>query len=272
MTAVPDVRRCLVLRLAGPLQSWGAESRFNRRDTDVMPTKSGIVGLLAAAQGRRRADPILDLVGLRLGVRADQPGTVLRDYHTVSDHRGRPLLAAKVDSRGRQIKTSPVKLTAVTQRFYLQDAVFVAVVEGEAQLIAGLADAVARPAFPLALGRRSCVPMQPIMLGPPGGRERVWLGGLRDTLLAVPWQANQSHRRAVERQRGRVTSVRLASACDEPDGSDTCTDVPLSFAHRDRAFVERRVEQGFVEVATGFDETTGRHRQINHDPFALLGW
>ena len=42
----------LVLRLAGPLQSWGSSSRFTRRSTEAFPTKSGIVGLLAAAQGR----------------------------------------------------------------------------------------------------------------------------------------------------------------------------------------------------------------------------
>ena len=64
----------LLLRLAGPLQSWGDSSRFTRRETRAEPTKSGVLGLLAAAQGRRRTDPILDLAALRFGVRIDQPG------------------------------------------------------------------------------------------------------------------------------------------------------------------------------------------------------
>ncbi|MFW0768389.1 type I-E CRISPR-associated protein Cas5/CasD, partial [Trabulsiella odontotermitis] len=56
----------LLLRLAGPLQSWGTSSRFSRRGTDRVPSKSGVVGLLAAAQGRRRTDPLEELLGLRM--------------------------------------------------------------------------------------------------------------------------------------------------------------------------------------------------------------
>lgn len=72
----------LVLRLAGPMQSWGSSSRFTRRSTEAFPTKSALVGLLAAAQGRRRSDPIEDLAELRFAVRVDQPGQLLRDFHT----------------------------------------------------------------------------------------------------------------------------------------------------------------------------------------------
>lgn len=92
--------RSLVLRLAGPMQSWGSSSEFNWRQTDAQPTKSGIVGLLAAASGRRREDPIEDLLALRLGVRIDQPGTLLRDYHTVSDFRGTPVRQDRVRQVG----------------------------------------------------------------------------------------------------------------------------------------------------------------------------
>ena len=89
----PD-QAVLVLRLAGPLQSWGRHSTFHRHDTHSEPTKSGVIGLLAAAAGRPREADITDLCDLRLGVRADQPGSLLRDYHTVSDYRGRPLPTA----------------------------------------------------------------------------------------------------------------------------------------------------------------------------------
>ena len=76
----------LVLRLAGPMQSWGSSSRFTRRSTEAFPTKSALVGLLAAAQGRRRSDPIEDLAELLFAVRVDQTGQLLRDFHTA--HRG----------------------------------------------------------------------------------------------------------------------------------------------------------------------------------------
>lgn len=46
----------LLLRLAAPLQSWGADSKFETRKTNREPTKSGVIGLLAAALGLRRDD------------------------------------------------------------------------------------------------------------------------------------------------------------------------------------------------------------------------
>ena len=68
----------LLLRLAGPLQAWGVKSRFTVRSTELAPTRSGIIGMLSAAIGRRRTDPIEDLLSLRFGVRKDQPGRVIR--------------------------------------------------------------------------------------------------------------------------------------------------------------------------------------------------
>ncbi|MDR2379618.1 MAG: type I-E CRISPR-associated protein Cas5/CasD, partial [Bifidobacteriaceae bacterium] len=108
----------LVLRLAGPLQAWGGPSQGNRRETANAPSKSGVVGLLAAACGTRRSGPIDDLLGLKLGVRIDRPGTVLRDFHTVSDYRGEPLLSAAVNAKGHQKPTTGKdrsRFTRVTQ-------------------------------------------------------------------------------------------------------------------------------------------------------------
>ena len=72
----------LLLKLAGPLQSWGSASRFTDRGTQHEPTKSGVVGLLAAALGRRRTASVDDLASLRFGVRIDQPGTLQDDFQT----------------------------------------------------------------------------------------------------------------------------------------------------------------------------------------------
>jgi CRISPR system Cascade subunit CasD len=260
-----DERVCLTLRLAGPLQAWGSASQFNRRETDPTPTKSGIVGLLAAADGRRREDPILDLVKLRLGVRVDQPGTLLRDYHTVSDFRGAPLLSASVDSQGRQTKTAPAKHTAVTERFYLQDAIFVAVVEGDRQVLSGLSEAIKNPVFPLALGRRCCVPSQPLLLCPISDGP-LWPTPLEATLGTVPWQASPWHRRLIN-----VAAITLPITYDSDTGEDVRFDVPVSFAHRARGFTSRRVARSGVVIPTGVKAPIGMSRP-NHDPFALLGW
>lgn len=79
----------LLLRLAGPLQAWGVKSRFTVRSTELAPTRSGIIGMLSTAIGRRRTDPIEDLLSLRFGVRKDQPGRVIRDFHTARSLDGK---------------------------------------------------------------------------------------------------------------------------------------------------------------------------------------
>lgn len=258
-----DGRATLVLRLAGPLQSWGSMSRFNRRDTDDRPTKSGVIGLLAAADGRERGADLSDLVELRMGVRSDQPGTVLRDYHTVSDLRGRALPRASLNKKGQPDLTAPKKFTHVTKRFYLQDAVFVVAVEGPRPRVAHLGDAVRRPAFPLALGRRSCVPTQPMLITPDEGGEVVWPADVETTLRTVPWQASEHWQRTTG---GTFrASLTLDNAASQTKGvDDTATDVPTSFAHADRALLSRRVVHTWVDLG----ERAGAD---DHDPFSLLG-
>ena len=126
----------LLLRLAGPMQAWGVRSRFTVRSTELAPTKSGVIGMLAAAVGRRRTDPIEDLIKLRFGVRKDQPGTVIRDFHTARTLDGRSSMP-------------------LSNRYYLADAVFLAGIEGDEALLEGIDEALRHPAFPLYLGRRS---------------------------------------------------------------------------------------------------------------------
>lgn len=253
----------LVLRLAGPLQSWGSSSQFNRRETDDRPTKSGVVGLLSAAIGRRREESVDDLVALDFGVRVDQPGSILRDYHTVSDLRGRPLLSASTTAKGRQRPTSTKKLTHVTNRFYLQDAVFVAAVGGPTDLLTTLAAAIRAPAFPLALGRRSCVPSQPLVVaGPEAGG--LWEGGVGSVLGSVPWQAS------IAWQRSRGGHYRAAITVDDVTGVDARADVPTSFAPGRRGMRTRRVRHTWVDLASPGVEAEPSGAE--HDPFLLLGW
>ena len=249
--------RVLALRLAAPLQSWGGRSSFNRRETRAEPTKSGVLGLLAAASGIRRDQQITHLLGLRLGVRTDQPGSLLRDYHTAADYRGNALPSTDVNAKGLQKPTSPAKPTYVTERFYLQDAVFVAALAGPGPLIDALAQALRAPHFPLALGRRSCPPAGPVLLD-------IYDAGLEETLdTIVPWQATTSHRRRHERD----AVVRVPATIEHPDGHDALWDVPNSFSLRSRAFGSRRVRHEWITLPTGH---TG-DRGAEHDPFDLLG-
>lgn len=258
----PDPARSLVLRLAAPLQSWGGASQFDRRDTRPEPTKSGIIGLLAAAQGRRRQDRIDDLVQLQLGVRTDRPGTLLIDFHTASDYLGRGLPTTELNGRGIQ-KRNRSKPTYITRRHYLQDAVFVVAISGPATELDALHDALRAPAFPLALGRRACVPTQPLVLTPtPAGT--LWPGGPLHALRHVTWQG-ALHGTA------QPPPAELPVTVDSTDG-DEVADLPRSFDPRTRSVGTRRVTHHWIRPTATTGTPADPAEPGDHDPFALLGW
>lgn len=208
----------LLLRLAGPMQSWGVDSRFARRETLRHPTKSGVLGLLAAARGLRRTDPLEELLGLSFGVRVDQPGVLMQDFHTAHDWRS-----------GASMPLST--------RYYLADAVFVAAVKGADELLETLDQAVQHPKFPLFLGRRSCPVSGRISLG-------VHSGGLADVLAGCEWQAAAWYRKQT------VTQVPLPIYLDAEDapGSPVVAlpDDPVSFDPRRRVHGWRNVARTSV--------------------------
>ncbi|MGW3148869.1 type I-E CRISPR-associated protein Cas5/CasD [Streptomyces sp. NPDC001177] len=231
----------LTLRLAGPLQSWGASARFTRRTTESAPTKSGVIGLLAAAAGIDRGDDmqLAPLAALRFGVRIDQPGTRIRDFHT-----------AHHAVTGKSMPLS--------ERFYLADAVFVAAVEGEQALLENLYAALKAPVYPPFLGRRSCPPAGPVELGLHTGAR------LEDVLAEVPWQASAWYR---TRHRGRTQeelTVLREAATAEQGAADALRDQPLSFAAAHRRHTLRTVVTTTVPIP-GIPAGVPRH-----DPFDAL--
>ncbi|MFS0695755.1 type I-E CRISPR-associated protein Cas5/CasD [Streptomyces nitrosporeus] len=210
----------LTLRLAGPLQSWGASARFARRTTESAPTKSGVLGLLAAALGRPRDAGLSDLAALRFGVRIDQPGTRVRDFQTA-----------------RHMDTG--KSMPVSERFYLSDAVFVAAVEGDHDLLVRLQAALRAPAYLPFLGRRSCPPSLPVDLELHDGL------GLEEVLDTEEWQASALHQ---ERRRKEPTVELTAllepgpqEAAGQGTGADVLRDQPVSFDVRHRRYALRSV-------------------------------
>lgn len=143
----------LLLRLQGFLQSWGERGRWNVRDSAVVPTKSGVMGLLAAALGKPEAMVTLTSQ-LAMGVLVNQRGSVLRDYHTVTTGT----LSAKGKLRGGTEDT----MTLVSTRYYLCGASFTVALMGAPELIDCLWAAVNDPVWPLYLGRKCCIPSAPI--------------------------------------------------------------------------------------------------------------
>lgn len=149
----------LLLRLAGPMQSWGTTSRFDERDSQLEPSKSGVLGLVCAALGRHRDEPVDDLARLKMGVRVDREGFLMRDYQTVGGDRDRnkkTLLLASGEVKSR---------TVISPRYYLADAAFLVGLEGDGRdLLERVHAALRAPVWPLALGRKSFPPGEPLWM------------------------------------------------------------------------------------------------------------
>lgn len=157
----------LFLRLTGPMQSWGERARWSVRDTAPEPTKSGIVGLLACTLGLN-ADPDLRALSekIRIGIRCDQHGTRLVDYHTVGGGYDEPMLLM-ADGKPKYIPNTNPKLphTEPTHRAYLCDASFFVAIQSDNETITQLANAVQNPVWIFFLGRKSCPPSEPVFAG-----------------------------------------------------------------------------------------------------------
>jgi len=134
------------------MQSWGTTSRFDERDTQLEPSKSGVLGLICAALGRDRTEPIDDLAALRMGVRVDREGVPMRDYQTAK--------GVVIASSGK----ANAERTVVSPRFYLSDAVFLVGLEGNRALLEHIQTALKQPRWPLAWGRKSFVPSLPVYM------------------------------------------------------------------------------------------------------------
>lgn len=131
----------LLIKLEGPMQSWGYRSRFDYRDTALEPTRSGVIGLICAAMGLARGEDISRFNVLRMGVRVDKEGRPERDYHTAQD-------VIKADGRGTG--------TVQSYRDYLADASFTVGLESrDWNLLVEIAEALRSPKWPLFLGRKS---------------------------------------------------------------------------------------------------------------------
>lgn len=153
----------LALRLEGPLQSWGCTSQYNRRDTGLMPTKSAIAGMCCAALGYDRGsdaergflESFNELVMTALAIpreRCLREIAIRRmtDYHTVQNTR-------TADGKTKDCH--------ITHRSYLLDASFGVLLEGGATLLNQMAQALADPVWGIWLGRKTCIPSAPVLVG-----------------------------------------------------------------------------------------------------------
>ena len=206
----------LYLRLAGPMQSWGTSSRLQLRRTDAHPSKSGVLGLLLCAKGIRREDSSRELEPLAsfvMGVRVDRAGVLGWDYHTA----GAGIGIRKAEGGIKRTSSTGEYETLISRRQYLCDASFLVALQGAAELVTSYARALEDPIWPVFLGRKSCVPAEPVLAGTANHRT------VTESLAAVTWRPRVRAELPRDRSATRTldtlvehlpgTSARRRSAC-----------------------------------------------------------
>lgn len=209
----------LLLRLEGPLQSWGISSRFTERDTGPEPSKSGVIGLLCAALGKPRNEAhggdgewpsLAALAALAMGVRTDRAGSVGMDFQTAGGGRmgGEKYGVAHVHGG--------LFGSVMSNRYFLQDASFLVGLSGtDRTLLERLHRALAAPIWQLYLGRKGYVPSCPPYLA--DGLVDV---DLRTALASYPLSDRTD------------SEVRLVLEVKDPLGAEPRMDQPLDYARR----------------------------------------
>ena len=209
---------CVALRLEGPLQSWGTASQYNRRMTDILPSRSAVMGMLCAALGLSRGSGeektfLHEMASVRMlavavpRVLDDRRLQVRRmeDYHTVQ---------ATLKASGT------FKDCHITRRQFLLDASFRVFLSGGRPLMEKVGAALQDPVWGRWLGRKACIPSAPVFAGLFADERQAIAacipGGLRECI-----------------------SSRDATSFAE--GTDSVADMPLSFDSSDRAFALRRI-------------------------------
>jgi CRISPR system Cascade subunit CasD len=218
----------LALLLDAPLQSWGFASRFQRRTTALHPTKSGILGLLAAAVGVDKHSPgeaetIADLAKLRMtAITIPKPTTArfvrtadvlemrrLEDYHTVQGTR---------HANDKPTAKPDPKDTVETYRQFLLDSRFGVILSApsswtlpDSRGLGEVAAALRDPVWGIWFGRKCCIPAEPVYRGGPFSDEAEAL-------------------RALVGDAPREQFTRIEEAGDFAAGTDTLNDQPVAFA------------------------------------------
>jgi CRISPR system Cascade subunit CasD len=165
------MRDYLVIRLYGPLASWGEIAVGESRHSADHPSRSALLGLLGAALGVNRSDEAGQQAlaqGYRFAIKLIRPGFPLRDYHTVQA----PSQQRKVTyyTRRQELMDKSKVGTLLSSREYRCDSIVLVAIQAEIDAPASLEKLVEHlkyPVFPLYLGRKSCplaVPLHPQLL------------------------------------------------------------------------------------------------------------
>jgi CRISPR-associated protein Cas5/CasD subtype I-E len=204
------------------MQSWGTNSRLQIRRSDAYPSKSGVLGMLLCAMGipRTEAPNVLGpLTELLMGVRLDRPGVLDWDYHTAGAGIG--IRQAKGGIKYTASTKEPE--TLLSRRQYLLDASFLVALQGEAVVIEQSRAALESPVWPVFLGRKCCIPSEPVLAGVGHFKD------LQEALTAVPFFTDHSFGANAAEDVEAV--VEHSPGTPPPQGSRLVHDVPRTLKH-----------------------------------------
>lgn len=237
--------KTILLKFAGPMQSWGTNSNFENRHTDFYPSKSGVIGMIAASLGYRRDEDekISELNELSFAVRIDQPGNLLKDYH----------IARKFKKNGS------LERNYVTNRYYLEDAVFVVAISHKDDILMDeIENSLKSPWFQTFLGRRS-LPLTADFFLESNEKDLI------DSLSQIEWQASEWYKKKIKED-----AVKLEIYSDfyqkKAKSSSMRKDRVLSFSQMNRRF-NYRYESVFTVEIPNKDLDNG----TTHDIFKNVG-
>ena len=225
----------LLLWLEAPLQAWGHDSKFGRRDSLDFPTKSGVLGLLCCARGAggEQREWLANWADLDMQVVAYVPQDgkgqplprqpLLRDFQMVGSGYNdqdpwQNLLIPKKSDGGKAVGGG----TKMTYRYYVQDMAYAVVLQTPAAMIEETAAALQAPVWDLYLGRKNCVPSEFIFQGVFDGAQAALQAG--DVLA---------------KSKQRVFTLRVLQGGHEGEVI-TLNDVPLQFGEH-KKYRDRRV-------------------------------
>lgn len=203
----------LLLRLEGPMQSWGLRASFDIRFSETMPTKSGVIGLLAAAKGIQRNDQksLKELSSMKMMAICVKEGSVFTDFHTVG--------AGHKDRMKQLPKAVGGSKTAVTHRQYLSGYGFIVVLKGNDKTVQSCIEALHNPVYPVFLGRRSCPPSKPIYMG--------ICNNLKEAQKIIEHHLHQSENKGAPKNLNNCRTI-----CETNSGGVLEHDVPIDYDKR----------------------------------------
>lgn len=217
------------------MQSWGTSSHFETRNTDYYPSKSAVIGVIAASFGysRDEDDIIRELNKLDFAVRVDQVGLLKKDYQTAR----------------RLKKDEPY----VTNRYYLEDAIFVVAISNyDDKWIEEIYAALKNPYFQQFMGRRSC-PVQPDFV-----IDMVETGAI-EALQNLEWQASDWYKK---RNRNYVADIYADKDLLPDSGYTIRNDRVSSFSQEGRKF-EPRFEARTAKTMSTEDENKSEPEEFD---------